>query len=80
MPPTVFWALPLVPLADGRFDLDDYIDYLISIFRALGPDCPSSNDLRPRAVFEDGGSGPSGFKVKPPARDGASGGRPGSVV
>jgi poly(3-hydroxybutyrate) depolymerase len=28
----------LVPLADGRFDLDDYIDYLISIFRALGPD------------------------------------------
>ena len=28
----------LVPLAEGRFDLDDYIDYLISIFRALGPD------------------------------------------
>ena len=28
----------LVPLAEGRFDLDDYIDYLMSIFRALGPD------------------------------------------
>jgi poly(3-hydroxybutyrate) depolymerase len=27
-----------VPLAAGRFDLDDYIDYLISMFRALGPD------------------------------------------
>jgi poly(3-hydroxybutyrate) depolymerase len=28
----------LVPLAEGSFDLDDYIDYLISMFRALGPD------------------------------------------
>lgn len=28
----------LVPLAAGSFDLDDYIDYLISMFRALGPD------------------------------------------
>jgi len=27
-----------VPLAEGRFDLDDYIDYLKEIFRALGPD------------------------------------------
>ncbi len=27
-----------VPLAAGPFDLDDYIDYLISIFRSLGPD------------------------------------------
>ena len=27
-----------VPLAEGRFDLDDYIDYLISMFRSLGPD------------------------------------------
>jgi poly(3-hydroxybutyrate) depolymerase len=27
-----------VPLAAGRFDLDDYIDYLIAMFRALGPD------------------------------------------
>jgi poly(3-hydroxybutyrate) depolymerase len=26
-----------VPLAAGRFDLDDYIDYLISIVQALGP-------------------------------------------
>jgi poly(3-hydroxybutyrate) depolymerase len=25
-----------VPVADGRFDLDDYIDYLISIFHMLG--------------------------------------------
>jgi poly(3-hydroxybutyrate) depolymerase len=28
----------LVPLAAGPFDLDDYVDYLISMFRALGPD------------------------------------------
>ena len=28
----------MVPLAAGRFDLDDYIDYLIGMFRALGPD------------------------------------------
>ncbi len=28
----------LVPLAAGAFDLDDYVDYLISMFRALGPD------------------------------------------
>jgi poly(3-hydroxybutyrate) depolymerase len=27
-----------VPLVEGRFDLDDYIDYLKEIFRALGPD------------------------------------------
>ncbi|WP_029351420.1 polyhydroxyalkanoate depolymerase, partial [Bosea sp. 117] len=26
----------LVPLTEGRFDLDDYIDYLISIFHKLG--------------------------------------------
>ncbi len=33
------WAdARLVPLSEGRFDLDDYIDYLISMFRALGPD------------------------------------------
>src|SRR3954468_22747638 len=33
------WAdARLVPLADGSFDLDDYIDYLISIFHTLGPD------------------------------------------
>jgi poly(3-hydroxybutyrate) depolymerase len=28
----------MVPLAEGRFDLDDYIDYLKEMFRALGPD------------------------------------------
>ncbi len=28
----------MVPLAEGRFDLDDYIDYLISILHALGGD------------------------------------------
>jgi poly(3-hydroxybutyrate) depolymerase len=33
------WAdARMVPLAAGRFDLDDYIDYLIAIFRALGPE------------------------------------------
>lgn len=33
------WAdARMVPLSQGRFDLDDYIDYLISMFRALGPD------------------------------------------
>jgi poly(3-hydroxybutyrate) depolymerase len=33
------WAdARMVPLAAGSFDLDDYIDYLISMFRALGPD------------------------------------------
>jgi poly(3-hydroxybutyrate) depolymerase len=29
----------LVPLAEGGFDLDDYIDYVISILHALGGDC-----------------------------------------
>jgi poly(3-hydroxybutyrate) depolymerase len=28
----------MVPLAAGRFDLDDYIDYLKAMFQALGPD------------------------------------------
>jgi poly(3-hydroxybutyrate) depolymerase len=28
----------MVPLAEGRFDLDDYIDYLKDMFRSLGPD------------------------------------------
>ena len=27
----------LVPLADGRFDLDDYIDYVIAYLEAIGP-------------------------------------------
>jgi len=26
-----------VPMAEGRFDLDDYIDYIIGFFEALGP-------------------------------------------
>lgn len=29
----------MVPLADGRFDLDDYIDYVISMLHRLGGDC-----------------------------------------
>jgi poly(3-hydroxybutyrate) depolymerase len=28
----------VVPLADGRFDLDDYIDYVVDILHVLGPD------------------------------------------
>jgi poly(3-hydroxybutyrate) depolymerase len=34
------WAdARMVPLADGRFDLDDYIDYVISMLHLLGGDC-----------------------------------------
>jgi poly(3-hydroxybutyrate) depolymerase len=29
----------MVPLAEGRFDLDDYIDYIISMLHWLGGDC-----------------------------------------
>lgn len=33
------WAdARMVSLAEGRFDLDDYIDYMIAMFQALGPD------------------------------------------
>lgn len=33
------WAdARMVPLADGPFDLDDYVDYVISMIHALGPD------------------------------------------
>ncbi len=33
------WAdAKVVPLSDGRFDLDDYIDYLIEFLRFIGPD------------------------------------------
>lgn len=33
------WAdARMVPLSEGRFDLDDYIDYLIDMFRTFGPD------------------------------------------
>ncbi|MGI6855505.1 polyhydroxyalkanoate depolymerase [Mesorhizobium sp. 1B3] len=28
----------MVPVAEGRFDLDDYIDYVIDMIHALGPD------------------------------------------
>ena len=28
----------MVPVAAGRFDLDDYIDYVIEMLHALGPD------------------------------------------
>ncbi len=32
------WAdAKLVPLSDGRFDLDDYIDYLVAFLEAMGP-------------------------------------------
>src|SRR3546814_5282164 len=27
----------LVPLSDGRFDLDDYIDYLVAFLEHIGP-------------------------------------------
>ena len=34
------WAdARMVPASEGRFDLDDYIDYLIIIFHRLGGDC-----------------------------------------
>ncbi|MDQ2955102.1 MAG: polyhydroxyalkanoate depolymerase [Pseudomonadota bacterium] len=29
----------MVPVAEGRFDLDDYIDYVISILHRIGGDC-----------------------------------------
>ncbi|HWM83613.1 MAG TPA: polyhydroxyalkanoate depolymerase [Pseudolabrys sp.] len=28
----------MVPVSEGRFDLDDYIDYVMAMLRALGPD------------------------------------------
>jgi poly(3-hydroxybutyrate) depolymerase len=28
----------MVPVADGHFDLDDYIDYVVDMFHTLGPD------------------------------------------
>jgi poly(3-hydroxybutyrate) depolymerase len=49
----------MVPLSEGRFDLDDYIDYLIDIFHTLGPDThvmavcqPSVPVLAAAAVME----------------------------
>jgi poly(3-hydroxybutyrate) depolymerase len=33
------WAdARMIPLSEGRFDLDDYIDYVISMLHVLGPD------------------------------------------
>src|SRR6185312_226993 len=33
------WAdARMVPLSQGRFDLDDYVDYVIDMLHALGPD------------------------------------------
>jgi poly(3-hydroxybutyrate) depolymerase len=50
-----------VPLAEGRFDLDDYIDYVISILHRLGGDChviavcqPSVPVLAATALMEAG--------------------------
>lgn len=50
----------MVPLNDGKFDLDDYIDYIISMLHFLGPDThivgvcqPSVPVLAAVAVMED---------------------------
>jgi len=50
----------MVPVQDGKFDLDDYIDYIISMFHFLGPDShvlgvcqPSVPVLAAVAVMED---------------------------
>jgi poly(3-hydroxybutyrate) depolymerase len=54
------WAdARMVPLSQGRFDLDDYIDYLISMLHRLGGDChviavcqPSVPVLAAAAIME----------------------------
>ncbi|QDZ02162.1 polyhydroxyalkanoate depolymerase [Nitratireductor mangrovi] len=54
------WAdARMVPLAEGHFDLDDYIDYVIDMLHALGPDThlmavcqPSVPVLAAAAVME----------------------------
>jgi poly(3-hydroxybutyrate) depolymerase len=50
----------MVPVQDGKFDLDDYIDYIISMLHFLGPDThilgvcqPSVPVLAAVAVMED---------------------------
>lgn len=50
----------MVPIQDGKFDLDDYIDYIISMLHFLGPDThvlgvcqPSVPVLAAVAVMED---------------------------
>ncbi len=52
----------MVPLSDGSFDLDDYIDYIIEMLHFLGPDThvvavcqPSVPVLAAVAVMEQGG-------------------------
>jgi len=52
----------MVPVTDGPFDLDDYIDYVISMLHALGPDThviavcqPSVPVLAAVAVMEESG-------------------------
>ncbi len=52
----------MVPVSEGRFDLDDYIDYVISMLHALGPDThviavcqPSVPVLAAVAVMEENG-------------------------
>jgi len=52
----------MVPLADGAFDLDDYIDYLVSILHLIGPDVhvmavcqPSVPVLATAALMDAGG-------------------------
>ncbi|MDF1610450.1 polyhydroxyalkanoate depolymerase [Hoeflea sp. YIM 152468] len=52
----------IVPVSEGRFDLDDYIDYIISMLHALGPDThviavcqPSVPVLAAVAVMEENG-------------------------
>ncbi|MBG6145506.1 poly(3-hydroxybutyrate) depolymerase [Labrenzia sp. EL_195] len=50
----------MVPIQDGKFDLDDYIDYIVSMLHFLGPDAhvlgvcqPSVPVLAAVAVMED---------------------------
>ena len=37
-----------VPMSEGRFDLDDYIDYVISMLQLLGPDVHVMAVCQPR--------------------------------
>ena len=52
----------MVPVTEGRFDLDDYIDYVVSMLHALGPDThvmavcqPSVPVLAAVALMEENG-------------------------